>query len=118
MDLRRREFLLALASMMGQVVLPDFSTSRHLVPGRVARVYVPLSWREDKLKVIYRHDKVGEKIVLAQPARGFLWPYIEFMVAPPDSRMRPGKHEFFLEASDSRRIPIGFFEVSRFWLGC
>jgi hypothetical protein len=102
----------------GRAAQARAGADRDLVPGRVVRVPVPPSWRTLPLTVVHRHELLGETRAPAPPARGLLWPTVAVIAMPHDGRLKPGRHEFHLEAPDRQLLRVGGFEVTRFWLGC
>jgi hypothetical protein len=118
----RREFLVVAgataASLVPAVALAASHRGRDLVPGQVVRVRWPLLVPPDRATVVHELDG---RVLSRRPAgrpRGFLQPRFEVAAMPADGRMRPGRHDFYLEVPGRPRVWIGGFPVARFRFGC
>ena len=89
---------------------------RERVPGEIVTVAWPRSLDGQSAEVVLvRGGREVERRPAPRP-RGLLLKQIDVVLMPSDGRLRPGRHDFFLQC-DERRVALGGFSVQGFRFG-
>jgi hypothetical protein len=89
---------------------------RERVPGEIVTVAWPRSLDgRDAEVVMVRGGREVERNPVPRP-RGLLFQRIDVVLMPSDGRLRPGRHDFFVEC-EGRRVALGGFSVQGFRFG-
>ena len=122
----RRELLTGLVGAAASVVaLPGTARARgirvmgragDLVPGQVIRVVWPPDQDAAGAYIVHVVDRHEVGTAAAPEPSGLFTQVMEVQAFPPDGRLRPGRHDFYLE-THGRRLWLGGYDVARFRFG-